>query len=55
MFDTLHQHAMADLEQTGMLSATVDAISQNFRSSVKGLCLFVAWKGVLPRITASFP
>lgn len=36
MFDVLQQCAMVNLEQTGMLSSTADAISQHFRSSVKG-------------------
>eukprot|EP00903_Cladosiphon_okamuranus_P011981 g11252.t1 len=37
LFDLLRRHAMTDLKEGGMLPPTVEAISQNFRSTVKAL------------------
>lgn len=37
LFDVLRRKVMADLQQSDLLPPTVDAISQNFRSSVKGI------------------
>lgn len=36
LFDDLRQHAMADLQQAGLLPPTVEAVSQSFRPLVKG-------------------
>lgn len=36
---------MTDLEQGGMLPLTIEAISQNFRSTVKGVYGFMSHRG----------
>ncbi|CAN0008732.1 unnamed protein product [Ectocarpus sp. 6 AP-2014] len=37
LFDDLRQHAMADLQEAGLLPPTVEAVSQSFRPLVKAL------------------